>query len=376
MNQSAEVLLKLIRIALGKELEYSLPLSVDWKTVIDMSFEQGVAALAVDGLQRIYDSIESRESKEGIESLEALDSPELEDLKYEWFGEVMNCEQDYGQRMGVARKIARIWHERNIKAVVLKGASLAQYYPIPSHRYSCDLDLFAGEDWKASVEALKEKGVDVSLAQYKDAQFHLDGVYVENHRYITPLRGDERMQEFERYLRGVMKGSVLRQAQEPGCEIYSPSLLFNALFAVEHARGHLFEDKLTLRMVCDWMVLRRKVREERLEVRVEEAIDRFGFRAFYDCYDALADVVEGQRSLEDLTPVQRRVWDEMMESSALQQAQEQGSVGSKSLFARHWGVLFTILRSGWKYKAFNYRSMPLHLLHTLWGHFICRKVKL
>lgn len=52
MNKSANILFRLLRAALGDETEVSMPDDVDWNEVIDLSFNQGVAAIAVDGLQK------------------------------------------------------------------------------------------------------------------------------------------------------------------------------------------------------------------------------------------------------------------------------------------------------------------------------------
>lgn len=41
---------------MGTETEVSLPASVDWQEVIDLSFDQGVAAIAVDGLGFAHDN--------------------------------------------------------------------------------------------------------------------------------------------------------------------------------------------------------------------------------------------------------------------------------------------------------------------------------
>lgn len=51
MTDSANILFQLLRAALGDETEVSLPSDVDWQRVVDMAFDQGVAALVVDGLQ-------------------------------------------------------------------------------------------------------------------------------------------------------------------------------------------------------------------------------------------------------------------------------------------------------------------------------------
>lgn len=87
MMIAAEVLFKLVRIALGKEEDFSLPCGIDWRKVVDLSYEQGVAAIAVDGLQRLYELHPSLELE--------LDKPEFEGLKYEWFSSVFQAETDF-----------------------------------------------------------------------------------------------------------------------------------------------------------------------------------------------------------------------------------------------------------------------------------------
>ena len=54
-----------------------MPSDIDWQEVIDLSFEQGVAAMLVDGIDKVTKT-------KTAEAFDALDSPELEDLKYEW----------------------------------------------------------------------------------------------------------------------------------------------------------------------------------------------------------------------------------------------------------------------------------------------------
>ncbi len=55
-NSSSSILLHLLRAALGNEAVGALPSDIDWQEVIDLSFEQGVAALSVDGLGFAHDN--------------------------------------------------------------------------------------------------------------------------------------------------------------------------------------------------------------------------------------------------------------------------------------------------------------------------------
>ena len=74
-----EVLYKLLRIAFGTETNLSVPEGVDWPALVALATEQGVAALAYDGLQKCY------EANPGL--VLSLDN-EQKAVKYDWFGAV------------------------------------------------------------------------------------------------------------------------------------------------------------------------------------------------------------------------------------------------------------------------------------------------
>lgn len=96
--------------------------------------------------------------------------------------------QQYEQTWRVACKLDKLWAAEGIQATVLKGRSIAKYYPVPSHRYSCDLDVFIGGEWGRACELLEGQGIRLEHEVYKEVEFTLDNVYVECHRYITPVR--------------------------------------------------------------------------------------------------------------------------------------------------------------------------------------------
>ena len=180
--------------------------------------------------------------------------------------------------------------EHGIEAVVLKGHSIAQYYPIPEHRYSCDLDLFvAGDDWERACEILEAKGILLEREVYKEVEFSFKGVHVELHRYITPVRGNNTLLRFEKYLRNILKAGPKMYFE--GTRLVCPPLMFNVMLYIEHALGDLLHGKLTLKHVVDWVVLRK---QEIDRVEIEARCKVFGFHRFLMLMDALANVVEGK----------------------------------------------------------------------------------
>ena len=50
MANSRDILLKLVRIAMGWENDFSLPQDVEWAAVFDLAKEHGVVAIVLDGL--------------------------------------------------------------------------------------------------------------------------------------------------------------------------------------------------------------------------------------------------------------------------------------------------------------------------------------
>ena len=74
-----------------------------------------------------------------------MDSPELEDLKYEWFGSVFQAEEDYKKYVEDIVSLAKAYSEAGIEMMVLKGYGLSLNYPVPAHRPVGDIDVFLND---------------------------------------------------------------------------------------------------------------------------------------------------------------------------------------------------------------------------------------
>ena len=371
MKESAQVLFKLLRIALGSESDLSLPSSVDWKEVIDLSFEQGVAALAVDGLQRIYDGIENRDSKEGIESLEALDSPELEDLKYEWFGEVMNCEQDYASSWSSAKQLAQLYAKNNIRTVVLKGFSVSRYYLIPQHRSFSDLDCFLFENYEKGNKVVESEGVEVKRHFYKHSKFTYKGLVVENHHFCTGVRGSEKAKCLERYLQKIMVEEEPSYIGDSSLEYTSP--MFTAMFSLVHTLQHFLSEGICLKHICDWAMI---LKQEEVNIDwkdFESKCCEFGLLQFAQSMTRLAGHVCGVR-IEWLPSTDLQLQDERLLEDMFQMGDREHIAGH--IWQERLAIVKKTLTSGWKYKAFTDRTVLGDLWVLITGFLFDRKPSL
>ena len=248
-DSSANILFQLLRAALGNEVAVGeLPSDIDWQEVIDLSFEQGVAAIAVDGLGSAHDNDTLRYDNDNYEGKElALDSPELEDLKYEWFGEVFSCEEDYQKYKSAIINLAKFYQSVGIKMMLLKGYGLSLNYPIPEHRPTGDIDVYLS-DWKLGDEEIEKKlGIKVDRSHEHHTVFQFEGFTVENHYDIVNTKEKKSSAALDATLKRLAEGSL---RTDEG--FYLPSADFNAIFVIRHLGQHIAGERVTLRHLLDW----------------------------------------------------------------------------------------------------------------------------
>ena len=340
-----QTLLLLLRKALDNSYQMELSKGADWASVLDLAYSQGVLGVCL----------------EAIELLPVGTIPQQ--ILLQWIGLSELQKKQYEQAWKVACKLNKLWAAEDIRATVLKGRSIAKYYPVPSHRYSCDLDVFIGSEWGRACELLEEKGVQLGYEVYKEVEFTLDNVYVECHKYITPIRGNKQLQELEHYLRALLDSESTEFFE--GTTLVCPPLMFTVMLYIEHALGDFLHGHLTLKHIVDWVVLRRQsVDWDAFKAKCKE----FKFDKFLPLINALADVVEGKMEYQDLQPSYKEVFDEIFQKKV---PSEQGS-----WFQRRVRLFFSILRNGKKYKQFGYTSMPSFLFNSVWTHFFDKEVRL
>ena len=322
--------------------------------MIKIASAHGLSAIAFDGMEKALDS--------NLEWRNEIPKP----LLMQWYGQCVQQTALYKKNWNAACSLASLLWENGIEAVVLKGHTIAWYYPTPEHRYSCDLDLFVvGDDWERACEILEAKGIRLEREVYKEVAFSFEGVHVELHRYITPVRGNKTLLRFEKYLRNVLKESPKTYFE--GTRLVCPPLMFTVMLFIEHALGDLLHGKLTLKHVVDWMVLRKQEIDRNV---VEERCMEFGFHRFLCLMDALADVVEGKAEISSLPSSYREVIDSffVIPSPDLKE--------KESWFARRVSLFFDIIRNRRYYSRFGYYSMERFLVSAVWAHFFGKEVSI
>lgn len=343
--ENRQTLLLLLRKAVDNSCQVVLPKYADWSSVFRLASEQGVQGICL----------------EAVELLPPNTIPQP--ILLQWIGLSELHRSQHEQAWREACKLDKLWAAESIHATVLKGRTIAQYYAVPHHRCSCDLDVFIENGWARACELLEEQGVRLEHEVYKEVEFTLDGVYVECHRYITPVRGNRRLRAFEHYLRALLNNEAMEHFE--GTTLVCPPLMFTVMLCIEHALGDLLHGHLTLKHVVDWVVLRRQAVDwVAFEVKCKE----FSFDRFVTLINALADVVEGKKEYSALPAAYRDEFEYIFKTKEVS--------GPRSWFQRCVDLFVDILRNGKKYRLYGYTSMPAFLFNSVWTHFFDREVKL
>lgn len=176
MANSRDVLLKLVRMAMGWEMDFSLPEDIDWQEVLAIAQEQGVDAIVVDGL----DAFMTKQSQKSP----TLNSEEFKQVLFEAIGDQQIIEYNYSCHLEVLKTLSEILGKKDIPFIVMKGFACGQYYPNPKHRFCGDIDIYPGNHFDESNEALKEAGINVDPYYYRHSASIIKGVMVENHKVL------------------------------------------------------------------------------------------------------------------------------------------------------------------------------------------------
>ena len=362
LTKERKYLLELIRLGiLTEDVESPSFSDVDWDVVLKESFQQGVGEIACDGIKRI-----NKIQKEG--------ATVPRKIFLRWVGQTIQHERRYNEQLLAAQRMGAWMADKGIKTVVLKGFTVAECYPIPSHRYSSDMDCFllkVGEHfaaWEDGNRVVEAHGIEVERKYYKNSAFDVDELHVENHKFITPFRGNKTLRKFETFLQTMMLDETLLTKFD-GMELYKPSPLFSALFLMEHAYSHFLHEEISLRHVLDWALFRRAHRVDVDWDRFGACCKEYGFDRFGGSMTRVGEFVLGEREEEMLSAIDRRLLESIWDGERME-------IDKSKFWTSRLTLIRKTLQSGWKYRAFSNITMIEAILIQVWGFLFERNPQL
>lgn len=355
MNQLG--LLPVLHAAFG-EIREDLSTSQDsFDIPVDYAFEQGVAAISLDGWQKLYDNHYDLIAPFGVNVY----------LNRDLFAQTLLIENEYSEQWKNAQLFAEEMEEQNVRVFVLKGFAISRLYPIPEHRPCCDMDCFLLSEGKPAYDignwiAFKS-GCSVNAHYYKHSKIKVGSLIIENHQFCLPVKGDRRSKELNAFLLSIIDDGELRHIGKS--KLLAPSPMFNAIYVLAHAREHFFNERITLRHICDWGCLIRSLSDagDAFWDEWRRHCSKFSLLEFGYSMSRLARTVCGF-PIPFLCPendaLDKRVLEDILKPS----------VKKKNGFSRRIQLVGNLLSSRWKFKAFSNRSAFGFALRRIWGYLV------
>lgn len=358
MNQTQKALYALIRIALIEERPMEFPESVDWIELLEYAKTQGVAAIAMDGLQTLINKI-------GFSPV-GLDVK----AKLQLYALAMSIERRHIKQLESSKEVASIWRKSGIRTLVLKGFAFAQYYPKPMQRLASDMDCYLCGGYEKGNSEMECIGIKVNREDYRHATFQYKDVFVENHKICTTVRGKRQRKCFEAYLRSLLEKGPTVCIDDSYLEM--PCDRFNALYFLQHSHRHFLREGITLRYICDWAMILKNA--DCFDSEFWNECEKNDLRPFAESMTRLAYVICGVKASCMNGDVMLQIQDKMLLDDCYGIADNAIKYGN-SLKA-HMQIVKNMLDMRWKYKHFSQRSMEVELISSVWSNWVEKEPKI
>lgn len=236
----------LLKVSLSKEDSVCIDAFFDldndaWESVYYFLSMHGVAPLVGNAIERMPENL--RPPK---------------DVLLKFISSSLTGQRSYLRLKKLAEKIDSVIKDSGIKCLLLKGLSLAEYYPRPELRKFLDIDLYALDASHLVDEKFIAKGMKVDTDFYRHSHMTLSGVLVENHHCLLDVRGRKKMAELDADLK-VMALERLAEYDGPG--LYYPDARFSLIFNLHHAMSHFIYEGISFKFLVDWILFLRREKQ-------------------------------------------------------------------------------------------------------------------
>ena len=369
MTQIAQMILSLIRLGVGTAgasdngcaALLNLPME-QWRQMMALAERQGVAAVAFDGVQKLYDAHQK-------------DIRTAKDNAQGWMQMVFGCtgtmtqyEQMNLQQQKVIRKVADLWKKDGISMMVFKGQANGSFYPKPLHRASGDIDCYLFGEADKGDQLLADKGAEVENKWYRHSKISYQGESIENHRVLSHTRGSKTKKRMEKELVALLNSTGMSRIE--GCgEALQPPAQFNAHFLIYHALHHFTSEGLKLKQILDWAVFLH-TQQDNVDWQVfNDFCQRYRLDRFAAVMNYIAEYFLGVECHTDSTDntVGIGEWAEKVLQSTLYDDDYLFNSGKSDWTVRWLLVRNMFGRDRWKYEDIAQENIWSHLWHSATG---------
>lgn len=186
----------------------------------------------------------------------------------------------------LSKYLISLLEENGIDAVILKGATVGTYYPVPELRKSGDVDLLLlnPKDLNKVKQLLEME--NIQMAKEQSALHHvcfatMDGIEIEVHTMLAEPFDNEKTNVGLRFLFKEKKDVVVKK-EIMGIDLPVLSTPYYAFELLLHMLQHFLRSGFGLRLLCDWVVFWKTTFTTQEKEQYMELVSQFGVRGFSD----------------------------------------------------------------------------------------------
>lgn len=222
--------------------------------------------------------------------------------------------------------------------VVVKGQTVAAFYPNPMLRMSGDIDFLVRDYAKAKGVLQKEWNIELPERLIdKEYSFEHGGVTYEIHTSLMAFSSRSHRRCWERLMRRPIGTVEVDATQVPTLE---PTAY--AVYVFVHLFFHFIREGVGLRQMCDWAMLLHHYREVLDCEELERMLHGLGIEKAYRAFGCILVDKLGLQYFPLALNEQDRRWSKMI----LQDIMQGGNFGRNARKKR---------KSGWQYKTETFR---------------------
>ena len=268
--ENSHLLLSLIRLGVGHYAE-PLPLYVNWISIQSLALQQGLYAIALDGIEKLPENIRPKQ-----------------ELLLEWIGEVLQSyEYCYDAYKKTIAEMAGFYNSHGYKMMILKGYVCSLDWPKPEHRPCGDIDIWQFGDYKSADSCVaKEKRVEIDSSHHHHTVFEWGEFTVENHYDFVNVHANRTNAQLEVIFKELGKDET-HFIELHGERVYLPSSNLHALFLLRHAIIEFAATGLNLRQLLDWAFFWEKHGKEVDEKWLAGLLEKYHMTTFFNIINAI-----------------------------------------------------------------------------------------
>lgn len=278
-------LLKLIKNSIWNTCDVSYitkDVNVDLQKVIKESTQARMCTVAFEGLNKLI-----------VNNVYVPRDNDKENLAY-WRKlsvlEIINNKNI----LKIQESTVKMLEENDIPYCIIKGSSVAQYYPNSAQRRMGDIDIYVGPvRFKEACDlfinnSYEEEG---TYSEYHTA-YKKNGVEIEVHNAFSGLPVGKTRNSVYQLVDSCNRGINSKMNE---ISFYEPVKEDNILILLIHMIHHAVEDGLTLRQMCDWMLfINNNIDDDAWNGGISELLQKANldhaakiFTKFCNCYMGL-----------------------------------------------------------------------------------------